>query len=250
MVSSYMIHAACIWILVRNEWRRRQKLVETIAFYSCIGRWILRMRVTVHGEAPGNFQGRFLVGNHLSYMDVLTVSSICPSSFVTSKEVQQTPLLGQICRLAGCVFVDRKNRFNLMGEIGEIVEGLTNKLNVLVFAEATSTNGEKVLRFRRPLFAAAAATGAPIIPFCINYRTINGEKVGPANRDIICWYGDMDFLPHIWKLASQNEVCVDLHFLPAMKIGPEDDLTQAAAAAQARVESVFISLGEKPGHSS
>ena len=246
MVAFYMGHASLIWIFVRDEWAKRRRLVETIAFYCRFAVRVLNIRVSVVGQRPENHRGIFLVGNHLSYADILSLSSVFPSSFVTSMEMKKAPFLGQICRAAGCVFVDRKNRMKILGEISEIVDGLRNQLNVLVFPEATSTNGDQVLRFRRPLFAAAEAAGAPILPFCVNYTSIDGAPVNVCNRDLICWYGDMGFVAHLWRLVQLKEISVEIHFLPMVIIGKGDDLAQIAALSQSRVESVFRSLGTLP----
>jgi 1-acyl-sn-glycerol-3-phosphate acyltransferase len=181
-------------------------------------------------------------GNHLSYLDVLVLGSQFPAAFVTSKEIQMTPFLGHICRLAACVFVDRQRRTNLLGEIQEITAALENGLNVMIFPEATSTNGEQILRFRRPLFAAAAAAQRPVVPFCINYRDLDGIPVTQQNRDTVCWYGDMSFLPHLWRLSGVGRGRVDLHILEPFHFTSDRDLTEIANFTHARVSEVFIKV--------
>lgn len=170
---------------------------------------ILRIRVEFRGE-PFPLGNGLIVSNHLSYLDVIILASGIPTAFVTSKEIKETPFLGEIVKLAGCLFVDRKNRCNLRGEISELREGLLNGLNVTVFPEATSTNGDEVLRFRRPLFEAARESQKAILPLTINYRSISQESVSASNRDIVCWYGTMDFFPHFLKLLEQSEVSVEV----------------------------------------
>ena len=169
---------------------------------------ILGIEVQIDGQfSQKNY---LIVSNHLSYLDVLILASQKPSCFVTSKEIEKTPFLGHICRLAGCLFVDRKNKKNLRGEISELREALASGLNVTVFPEATSTNGDEVLNFRRPLFESSIATGKAILPLTINYISISGKKISLENRDKICWYGDMDFFPHFLNLLNERKVVVEI----------------------------------------
>ena len=178
-------------------------------------------------------------GNHLSYMDVMFIASTVPSCFVTSVEIKETPGLGHICQMAGCLFVERRSRTSLAKEIGELQEGLERGLNVAIFPEATSTNGEQILRFRRPLFLSAGQAQKKVIPMCLNYRKLGSEPVTLKNRDSIFWYGDMPFVPHLWELCAKGNIEVDLHFLLPIQPGAEEDPGEVAARAQAAVESVF-----------
>jgi 1-acyl-sn-glycerol-3-phosphate acyltransferase len=172
--------------------------------------WILLLilNIKVEFEAVKDDQNYLIVSNHLSYLDVLILASKYPSCFVTSKEVKNTFFLGQISSLAGCLFVDRKDKRHLKDEISELREALSNGLNVTVFPEATSTNGDEVLRFRRPLFESSLATGIAILPLTINYLSISGKPVTTLNRDKVCWYGDMDFFPHFLELLNEKKIQV------------------------------------------
>jgi 1-acyl-sn-glycerol-3-phosphate acyltransferase len=117
---------------------------------------------------------------------------------------------------------------------------LKKGLNVSIFPESTSTNGEQVLRFRKPLFVAALHAGAPVVPFCLNYRLVGGEKINKVLRDKIFWYGDMAFAPHLWALSGAGGIEMDITFLPPIRTKEGvDDASDVAARAQSSVESVF-----------
>jgi 1-acyl-sn-glycerol-3-phosphate acyltransferase len=160
---------------------------------------------------------------------------------VTSTDVRDTPFLGQICKLAGCLFVDRKNRKHLKDEIQELRDALNSGLNVTVFPEATSTNGDEVLRFRRPLFESSIATGKAILPLTINYLSISGQKLSTRNRDKVCWYGDMNFFPHFLALLNEKEINVEVIFSEPIipKMMSTIDL---ALKSQQKVSQYFDSL--------
>lgn len=154
--------------------------------------------------------GELIVCNHLGYLDILVIASRFPTSFVTSLKMKRTAVLGQLCSLAGCVFVNRKNKDNIGHEIQEITEALSAGINVAVFPEATSTNGESVLRFRRPLFQAAIDSQTLCRPMTLNYLKLSGKKVCIQNRDKIFWYGDMTFFDHLWGVFQESSIEVYL----------------------------------------
>ena len=172
-------------------------------------------------------------------MDVLVISSQLPACFVTSKEIKETPFLGQISQMSGALFVERRNKLNIHNEISEIREGLQIGLNVAIFPEATSTNGEQILRFRRPLYLAAIDAGCPVLPFCLNYVRVGGQPINAVTRDKIMWYGDMAFLPHLWALSGSGGIELDLHFLPRIPTTLKMDASALAEQSQHAVEAVF-----------
>jgi 1-acyl-sn-glycerol-3-phosphate acyltransferase len=57
--------------------------------------------------------GHLVVANHLSYVDVLVIASLAPVVFVTSVELRNTLLLGQLARLSGSLFVERRKASGL-----------------------------------------------------------------------------------------------------------------------------------------
>lgn len=244
-IVSIIILFMCTMVLLRlvfwDRWRRVHWSGVILKYASHLVLIVLNIKVSVVGEEHiQNPKGILFVGNHLTYIDVMVIASRVTSCFVTSVEIRETIGLGQICYMAGCLFVERRNKMNILNEVSEIRDGLQKGLNVSIFPESTSTNGEAILRFRKPLFLAALNAGAPIIPFCLNYRKVGGEKINKINRDKIFWYGDMDFVPHLWALAGSGGVEMDITFLPPI-IAHEstDDASEVAARAQRSVESVF-----------
>jgi lyso-ornithine lipid O-acyltransferase len=191
--------------------RMRRYLIWVVSVHCRYMRWLLNAKVKIVNEHHLKREGNHLiVSNHLSYLDILILAGEVPTCFVTSLEMKETPFLGQICSLAGCLFVDRKNKRNIHQEIKELKEALESGLDVTIFPEATSTKGDEVLRFRRPLFEASIASGKPILPLTLNYLSVSGQPITAKNRDVVCWYDDMGFFDHFLELIKQSEVSVEI----------------------------------------
>jgi len=241
IIVSFLATMSVVWIFVCKRWRRVLLSNQILSYFCIWSLWNLKIKVRVIGEENlKNLKGALFVGNHLTYADVLVISSRISACFVTSTEIKRAPVLGQICQMAGCLFVERKNKMNILNEVSELREGLEHGLNVAIFPEATSTNGEQVLRFRKPLYLAAVSAQSAVVPFCLNYRTVGGRPIDKVSRDSIFWYGDMDFAPHIWRLSGSGGVEVDIHFLPPIPLSENSDASEIAQQSQAAVESVFI----------
>ncbi len=49
--------------------------------------------------------GKLILSNHMSYLDIIVYASIRPSVFVSSVEIEKTPFLGFIAKLGGTFFL-------------------------------------------------------------------------------------------------------------------------------------------------
>ena len=78
---------------------------------------------------------------------------------------------------------------------------------VLLFPEGTSTDGAQLLRFHSRLIDPATAAGAPITAAGIRY-VIEG---GVEEREL-CWYGDEEFVTHLWKVLGVAGFSAQLRF--------------------------------------
>ncbi len=213
-ISLYLILALLgMAFLCFSSRQRHFFLAKNVSIFCWLGTKIFNINVLIDNHEHVDLSASYLlVGNHLSYVDIIALSSIKPTLFVTSKEMQKTPGLGLLCEMAGCVFVDRKNKQNLRKEIQEIIDALGDDSPVTFFPEATSTNGESLLRFRLPLFEAAIASKRSVLPFCLNYLSLDEKPINKENRDHVFWYGDMEFGNHFWNFLKNKETTLMITF--------------------------------------
>lgn len=152
------------------------------------------------------------VANHVSYTDIILLSSLESYSFITSVEMGNNFFLGNITRLGGSLFTNRKNPVGLKQEIENFSQAIKDGNKVVLFAESTSTDGRDVRPFKSSLFQVALSADCPILPICIKYKSIDGKPIDDSNRDLVCWYGDMTFAPHFMKLLNR-QISAEITFL-------------------------------------
>jgi 1-acyl-sn-glycerol-3-phosphate acyltransferase len=219
---------ARIFIRDRLWWRQTIFAAWTNSFVR-----ISKMNVVTHGMPPT--PPFFLVTNHLSYTDIAAIRSVVKGVFVAKKEVEGWFLAGRICRDMGTVFIDRTNRRDIPRAGAEIIKRLDDDEGVIVFPEGTSTKGEKVMPFNSSFFEFAARSGIPVSYASITYQTPPGET--PASI-AACWWGDIGFWAHLWRLFKVREYTAILIFgdEPILNV----DRKILASELQQRVAESFV----------
>jgi 1-acyl-sn-glycerol-3-phosphate acyltransferase len=174
-----------------------------------------------------------LVANHVSYVDILVLGAAGPLVFVAKSQTRGWPVFGALVRRAGTVFVERERAQDLPRVLAELsAAGADGSGGVAVafFPEGTSTDGSVVLPFRPALLAPAVAGGQPVTPAWVGYTLDAGD--GSA-ADEVCWWGDMEFSPHLLNLFSKKAIRARVAYGPPEP--PGDDRKELARHLHARV---------------
>jgi 1-acyl-sn-glycerol-3-phosphate acyltransferase len=157
--------------------------------------------------------------NHISYLDITVLGSLLAVSFIAKREVRQWPLFGWLARLQRSVFIDRQVH-STKEQRDSIAGRLAAKEALVLFAEGTSGDGNRILPFKSALFSvadpngAAAATGIVTVqPVSIAYTRLDGMPIGRRLRPLFAWYGAMALAPHLWTMIGLGtvEVVVEFH---------------------------------------
>ncbi len=212
------------------------------------GAWALAataiLGVHVHRSGTPPSPPFFLAANHLGYLDVIVLAAHAPARFVAKREVASWPVLGLLARAGRTIFVDRTSRGDLPRVVGRMDAALRRGAGVAFFPEGTSSGGAGILPLRSSLFEAPARTGYPVFCAGLSYATPSGA---PPARDAVCWWGDMTFPDHFWRLLRLPRIDARLAFADAPALGA--DRKALAASARERIESVFtpVTGGEAIG---
>jgi 1-acyl-sn-glycerol-3-phosphate acyltransferase len=128
------------------------------------------------------------------------------------------------------------------------VAGRLSKGDIIVlFAEGTSGDGNKVLPFRSALVGAAQRAigddgAATVQPVAVAYRKMLGLPLGRQHRPLVAWYGGTDLLPHLKRVLSQGGIDVHVVFGPARKLSARDDRKAVTQEAGELVRRLVAAL--------
>ncbi len=207
-------------------------LLSKVMLY-CIG-----VEVVVQGEVDPS-QGKLVVANHTSVLDLVILSAFSPSVFVTSVEIEKTPVLSFLAKTAGVIFIERRNRDRVEFDREQIRRILLQGFNVVLFPEGTSTNGSQVLRFKSGLFPAAAEIRAPIEPICLYFESRGGQPITAENEDQVYYFGDHQIQNHLFNIFTNPKVKVQLKVLPIVRSSPEADVNGLANECRDRIAEAY-----------
>ncbi|MFA5072685.1 MAG: lysophospholipid acyltransferase family protein [Nitrospirota bacterium] len=237
----YLVFASLMYVLPVSRKAWRSLTIRSTSFFTRIMLRMLDVRVQVKNPEQIRLMTPpcFIVSNHVSYLDILILSSLVPSVFVTSIEMKNTPLLGILSILGGSVFVERRNPSGIKKEIQSIADLLKNGFPVALFPESTTSNGDQVMPFKKSLFDAAIIAQANVLPVCIRYRSINKSAVTPDNRDSVFYYGEMTFLRHVPKLLPLQSIEVELMPLPMIQAAKYDSRKTLTLAAYHAINTIY-----------
>lgn len=214
-----------ILLLLRSPLARRLPNV----YHSLVCR-LLSIDVRIFGDVSRERPTLF-VFNHVSYLDIEVISAAVETCFVAKKEVARWPLFGWLAKLQQTVFVDRRAS-GVATERDDLTRRLEEGHNVVLFPEATSSNGTQLRPFKSALFSVAQrrVAGRPLLvqPATIVYTRLDDMPIGRPLRPFIAWYGDMDLGPHLWFVLGMGRITAELHFHPPVTL---DELGSRKALA-------------------
>ena len=144
------------------------------------------------------------------------------------------------------MFVDRNRRHQTADAVAEMVAAAQGGTSVVLFAEGTSSDGNRVLPFRSALLGAVkhvaahsdAAGDILIQPMSISYTSTHGIPLGRQHRPLVAWYGDLDFMPHIKELIARGAVDAVVSYGEPIKV----DATTDRKALTRRLEGAVRGL--------
>ncbi|MEM7568708.1 MAG: lysophospholipid acyltransferase family protein [Pseudomonadota bacterium] len=203
-----------------------------IAFHSfiCWSFGVRRHVVGVRSDAPGVLY----VANHISWLDIPVLGSVLRGSFVAKAEIETWGFFGILAKLQRTIFVVRERRTSSAEQRNQIVDHLAQGHNVILFPEGTSSAGNGVLPFKSALFsvveAAQNAGLQPVIqPVSLAYTNVNSIPLVRANRHMVSWVGDMEFLPHLIQVMRLSAIDATIHFHEPVQL---DEFDSRKALAQ------------------
>jgi 1-acyl-sn-glycerol-3-phosphate acyltransferase len=230
---------AILWLLAALKLPGRRHVGR--GYYRLLVR-LLRARIRVVG-APAGSQPALIVANHVSWLDIPVLGASFPAVFVAKHEIAAWPVIGRGAKLLRTVFVDRTRRQQAADTTAEIASRLADGDSVVLFAEGTSSDGNRVLPFRSALVGATNEVLAQlgpdsqvvVRPLSICYTGLQGLPMGRQHRPVVAWYGDLDFVPHLKDYIQRGTIDVVVTFGEPIVYGARVDRKELARTLESTV---------------
>lgn len=194
-----------------------------------------------------------LVSNHTSWLDITVLSAVAPLSFIAKKEVSRWPFVSWLARLQRSVFVDRERRSAVGEATNEIMARLATGDTVVLFAEGTSSDGNRVLPFKTSLFAAAKPSakagsdvtgeaGVVVQTLSLVYTRLHGVPLNRSARPIVGWFGDMEMQSHAWALLKAGPLDVRIRIGVPIPLDSFADRKDLARRSEVEIRENVVRL--------
>lgn len=162
------------------------------------------------------------VSNHISFLDIIVISSIVPARFLSKHSVRYWPIIGYLTAISGSLFIQRGKLNQLVRTLAGVKQALTSARPVLIFPEGTTSLGTQVLKFHSGLFQAAIDSKIPVQALTLHYRRDHYP-------DRLAAYIEQDnFLISLVRLMARPQTEVHLSFTPPIDTDGHDRQSLAA----------------------
>ncbi len=189
---------------------------------------LLRM-LAIDVKVEGDFMTRggnvLVVANHVSWLDIFVLNSVHPVRFVAKSELAKWPVVSQLIRGAGTVFIERARRRDTHRVNHQMAQVLAGGEIVAIFPEGTTTYGAGVLPFKSSLMQPIVEAEGHVQPVALRYLDPDGTPtLAPA------YVGDTSFAASFWCVCGTRALTVLLHARPPLPArgGHRRDLARAA----------------------
>ncbi len=158
---------------------------------------LLGIRIEIRGNPP--FPPYLLASNHLAVIDVLVLGSILGPIFISQGAVAAWPFIGWVTRATETIFIDRKKLRDVLRVNQLIADKLDAGNGIVIFPEATTSEGLELLPFKPALFEAPIQANRPVHYASLSYESPPGA---PSAIDTIVWHDGVSFMSHFMRLAT------------------------------------------------
>jgi len=202
--------------------------------------WAIGMRVHKVGQLTST-RPLLIAANHVSWSDIVVLGSLGELSFIAKREVSEIFGINLLAWLQRSVFVARERPQHSGKQVEEIAARLQEGDAMVLFAEGTTGDGNRLLEFKSTLFGAAQyvmkeTTQAEIAvqPVAIRYVSLHGIPLGRRGRNYAAWTGDEELGPHLSYFVRSGAWNVEVLFGAVISFGP--DAKRCEIAEQSRSE--------------
>ncbi|MET7143674.1 1-acyl-sn-glycerol-3-phosphate acyltransferase [Xanthomonas sp. PPL139] len=229
------------WLLMRLT-RGRGAFVLPRLWFGCLRR-ALGLRVEVVG-VPRDTGGTLFVGNHVSHFDIVVLGSLLRARFIAKNDMERWPGMRHIGALAQTVFISRR-RQDAAAVAAAVAAQLRPDHDVVLFAEGTTSSGERVAPFKSSLFSLflSAEPGArqwTLQPFTLEVRSVDGQPLAQGgDRDAYAFYGGMQAGAHVAHFLRLSGATIRVTFHAPIAVAPGSDRKALAAQLHGIVASAL-----------
>jgi len=182
----------------------RRKLMEDEARRTLLA---LGVGIRRFGPTPPRDEPLLVVANHVSWLDVHVLSAGRGARFVAKAETRDWPMVGTVTQAFDAIFIVRGSFRSAARTKDAVAAALRAGERVVVFPEATTTDGMTLGRFHPAMFQAAIDAGVRVLPIALRYVNDAGRPSRAA-----AFIDDMTFGGSLARVIAEPALRAEVHF--------------------------------------
>lgn len=198
---------------------------------------MLGLQIKICGVPPQSDIRTLILANHISWVDIFALNAVSTARFVAKSEVASWPLIGQLCKGTGTLFIERGNKRDTVRLNKEIIAGLEAGQSIAVFPEGTTSDGSSLHPFRSALLQPAIECGATIQPIYLRYLDASGN---PSR--VTAYFDDITFGTSMWQVLGAKGITVELHYLPALSAADSENRHSLSKKIEDQIRAKHLAL--------
>ncbi|MDG1287194.1 MAG: lysophospholipid acyltransferase family protein [Rickettsiales bacterium] len=215
-----------------------------VALYYRLSACSWGVKVRLKGSFAGD-KPLLVVSNHCSYSDIPVLGSVAPVHFTPKSDISSWPVIGYLCRLSECIFINRNPRKTAENML-ELTRAMKKGWMISLFPEGTTNDGHGVLPFRSSYFSLAEQ-GLPVQPVTVIYTKRDGSPLSPQAMRKVAWIGEDEFSPHLMDFLAQPGILATVICHDLVRIEQFEDRKGLAAHCHEVVQDCLKKEGAPKG---
>ncbi|MDD3265919.1 MAG: lysophospholipid acyltransferase family protein [Burkholderiales bacterium] len=199
--------------------------------------WGVGAKIEVNSKLNSEYiqPNTMFIQNHISWLDVLVLSSVHCASYVGKVEMLKWGFLKNIIISGGTVFIDRKNKRELILANQKIAAVLQGGWAMGLFPEGTTSDGKTVHPFHGSIFEAAIVSKSAIVPVSVRYRNYDGSLCSEVT------FSKKKWMESVWNTLKMGGFVIKIDILSPVKAVDFPNRDAIASYTHKKVYEVYHS---------
>ena len=152
-----------------------------------------------------------IVSNHISWLDTVVMLRLFYLSYIGKIEMLNWPFLNLIIKAGGTIFINRRNKRELLTVNQQVANVLVNGASVGLYPEGTTSDGVRILPFKAPILEAALMAKSNIIPVVLSYRKEDNKLATEVT------FAKVNWLTTVMNTLRLKNLIVNVTVLPVVR---------------------------------
>lgn len=170
-----------------------------------------KLTVTGYKVSKQDLHNAMIVSNHISWLDTVVMLRLYYVRYVGKIEMLKWPLLNNMIKAGGTIFIDRKNKKDILKVNQQVAEVLQQGATVGLYPEGKTTLGHDVAQFKAPILEAAIMAKSTIIPLVLSYRKNDNQPAPEVSFANVGWLQTVMNTLHLKNLHINVTVLPPVH---------------------------------------